>query len=205
MFFKNQGRAPMTTALFEITQNEIKQRKVWLIATIASFGLCPLLAITSFPKLSENTDLFNNIWYQLAASTFGSLVSFWIIWHCGYKKPGTKLLTSCLIFAPIDALLLALNLFQEPWNIWNKVVNVINASIFLWWYVQCIKLRRMNKKIQLQSHPEYLESLQLLKELTTRERLDQEFFKLIRTWPQFERTSSKEYKLKKDELSLKAY
>jgi hypothetical protein len=195
----------MRTALFEISQKEINQRSDWLIATIASFGLCPLLAITSFAKLSENTDLFNNIWYQLAASTFGSLVSFWLIWHCAYKKPGTKLLTSCLILAPIDALLLALNLFQEPWNIWNTVVNVINASIFLWWYIQCIKLKRINKKIQLQSHPEYVESLQLLKGQTSRESLDHEFFKLIRTWPQFERTSSKEYKLKKAELSHKAY
>ena len=190
----------MTTTLFEISQKEMKQRKDWLIATIVSFGLCPLLAITFFPKLSENTAPFNSICYELAASALVNLILFWMTWRCAYRKPGTKLLTFWVITGLIQVSFSALELFNTSSSVWNKVVNVINASIFLWWYVQCIKLRRINKRIQMQSHPEYIESLQSLKELTTRESLDQEFFKLIRTWPQFERTSSKEYKLKKAEL-----
>ena len=193
----------MTTSLFEIDQKEIKNRKQWLIATIVCWGSYPLLALFFLAKLPQKPPLYNGGWIQPVTYVLFNVTLFWVIWHCAYKKPGTKLLMFWLITGPIQVLLSSLNFFEKSWNVWNKVGLILNLSFFIWWYIQSIKLRKINKKIQIQKYPEYIKSLQLLNEMTSREKLDEEFSKLIRNWPQFERTSSKEYKLKKDCLSRK--
>jgi len=182
----------------------MKDRKQWLIATIVFFILYPLLVLVFlaiFPE--QRTPTYVDVWYVPLAYTLTNLTLLWIIWHFAYKNQGTALLTCWLIWGPIRVLLSTTGLFKESWTPWVFIENVLDLSIYAWWYILSLRLRRMNKKKQVPSCPEYIESLQVLKEQTSRESLNEEFSKLIRNWPQFEPTSSKEYKLKKTELSGK--
>lgn len=202
----------MTTTPFELDQKEIKERKHWLKVTVSFFLLYPLLTylfldvFALFKKIpiSEDT-LRTQLGYVLAR-----LFQLCIIWRCAYEKQGTRLLTWCLIAAPI-AFLKSFSSdeswnetsisTEESWNGWLIGAFIFDAAFYTYWYIFTLKLRNINLKLKAQTRHEYVNFIQSLKKTESIEALDEQFSSMITKWPQFENRAMKEYEIRKTELA----
>ena len=185
--------------LFEMSQKEAKIRKYWLIATILLLLVIPLLSFAFLAVVFKIPVSVVIVW-QLTTGLAG-LIPLWIIWHCAYKKPGTKWLTCWLICTPLYSLQTWVQLVKEPWDPWFTGIAVFDLLCYVGWYVLSLKLRKINKQLQANSSPEYAKAVRDLREAPTMEVLNDHFVNLSEKWPKLEYTSSKEYKRRKLELS----
>jgi hypothetical protein len=74
-----------------------------------------------------------------------SLLCFWVIFHCAYRKQGTRLLTIGLVISP----------FYWIGNIIESMVQhipimplIFCSVFFVWWYINCLYLKRLNKELK---------------------------------------------------------
>jgi hypothetical protein len=185
--------------LFEMDQKKAKIRKYWLIATILLLVVIPQLSFAFLAFVFKIPVSLVIVW-QLTTGV-ASLSSLWIIWHCAYKKPGTKWLTCWLVCAPFYFLQTLLQLLRDPWNGWFAGMAVFDLLCYVGWYVLSLKLRKINKQLQANSSPEYAQAVRDLREASTIEVLNDHFVNLSAKWPKLEYTSSKEYRRRKLELS----
>jgi uncharacterized membrane protein len=140
---------------FFMNESDKRIKKQWLII----WGLCLLIStISSFLYMRYNPFL-NGISQILYASFLflGTLGWNFALYYCIYKKPGTKLVTFCLI---LTALSLATNLFlyltgrlplQHAHFPYYKTLVLTSQGIGVLWMVACWRMRRLNKKLQVQS------------------------------------------------------
>ncbi|NGX58967.1 MAG: hypothetical protein KR126chlam3_00109 [Chlamydiae bacterium] len=89
--------------------------------------------------------------YQVLAVGISNLISFWIIYHCAYRKYGTAWLTWCLVIGPIIFLVENAKIFNEPFNEWTLRALLLDIVVFGYWYFLSVKFRKDNKNIQIQS------------------------------------------------------
>lgn len=179
----------------EMSEKDKKTRRHWLIATLVYFLGFPALLFLMFVILAGD---------RLATiALFGlililSSIPFWIIYHCAYRKPGTKWLMFYLIILPIQFVSSLQSLREDP-RAWLGII--IGLPICIWWYVLSLKLRKINKSQQPHKQdPQYLKAVHALKSAKTMEELEWQFSNLMKEWPQFEAFSSKEYSLRKREF-----
>lgn len=132
-----------------VTNNsENRIRKHWLLS-IASFlvfypiALFAFLSVMSMSISIPEDTLIEPLAYALAGS-----FSLWLIWHCAYKKHGTKLLSLWMVISPLKMLASIVEYLKEPCNAWVISIVLIEISIFLWWWLLSFKMKAVNKTIQ---------------------------------------------------------
>ncbi len=94
------------------------------------------------------------VWYGVMAGVFLFAFIFnFSLYHCAYKKPGTKFLMFCLIMNGLSFLSLPGNLIAAiaafkthiyfgTWIIGSQIMGIL-------WFVLCLKLRKINQKRKL--------------------------------------------------------
>jgi hypothetical protein len=189
-----------------LTKLEKWNRIIWtILATgfnVASGFFCSIIFIASCFQFSSTIA----IWSGIGAILYTAPA--WIIWHCVYKKHGTRLLT---FFLFINVLLIILNCvtiaFNHTHTLSSSTMSLQNFLIVL--CVLCcsslmiIQLRKTNKKLYFQKHytDEYLIITEHMESSTSIEDLDFQFQLLVKQWPKLNRYSYYKYKIKKHELT----
>ncbi|MBS3903807.1 MAG: hypothetical protein KGZ39_00590 [Simkania sp.] len=196
----------MQSSDVSLNKNEEKHRKHWLIATVISLLILPTCQFMFLAIFSTEMPFSEDTMLELLATDIINLVAFWIVWRCAYKKPGTAILNLGLILTLFGMLVALFKLFSNPYDLWTVGLILPTLAISAWWCKLSLKLRQTNKLLQaqlaLQQSPSaYGDSIQELRQLDNLASLDATFAELVKQWPQFEPNSSKEYTLKKLDLS----
>lgn len=131
-----------------INKSEEKTRKHWLLSTFCFLVFYPLTLFAFFAILSHWLPIPKNTGIGLIAHAFTGLFSLWIVWHCAYKKYGTRLLTFWLIIIPFKQLASIVEVLKETWDLWTIFFLALDIGVFLWWYLLSLKMRKVNKSIQ---------------------------------------------------------
>lgn len=212
-FGKHRSREELmaSTTCHEIDQSDKKVRKHWLLATVCLWGynqlslLFTLLDDSDWGPIPHEESL-----YFFSTSIVRYLIPTLLILYFAYKKHGTKFLTICLGIGMLQTIqwskITFLNL-ERFHNTYFIVKAILDISIFIWWYILSFKLRSINMHLQMSkrnrpfSYLEYLKSIEELKAIETIDGVEKKFSEIMKKWPQFKIVSSKEYELKKSELS----
>ncbi len=147
-------------------------RKSWLWMTLLCYTLPS--ALFWMEMFAAQPDCVK-VWIGCFVFTFVLQVPFLLVlWHCAYRKYGTKYLTLVLLTAPFGMLVGAISFFvpsveegmrhyfanslttfslslHETQIVWGWVfiaAYLISMGVWVWWYILSFKLRRMNKKIR---------------------------------------------------------
>jgi hypothetical protein len=131
-----------------INKSEAKTRKRWLFSTFCFFILYPLALFALFAILSNWIHLSEDALIEPLVYAIVVLFQMWIIWHCSYKKYGTRLLTLWLVVSPFRHLMSIVEILKETSNIWSIGFIVIDVGFFLWWYLLSLQIRKINKTVQ---------------------------------------------------------
>ncbi|MBU4348082.1 hypothetical protein KJ671_01065 [Patescibacteria group bacterium] len=183
--------------LFNFTSEEKKIRKQWLIATFVNYIGFPLLLLLI-------CTLRGTVTPELFGETFASFIGCWLIYHCAYEKHGWLLLTWWLVLGPLYFLADIKQLLSEGYNQGILFLIITYAALYVWWYINSIKLRKINIQLEprLKSIRKYLKDINSLRMITNLESLSSSYQFLLKKWPEFEKTSLKEYEKIKSNLLL---
>lgn len=165
-------------------------RKKWLF-----FLILNVLFIISTSLIEVDFSKEKIISAALAIIFFSS--SFYIMYHCAYKKMGTKWLTFSLVLNVICLPMGLGILFMEEIDLITKIIQLMTIPLTFGYIFYSNKLRRVNKKIskeKLLLIPEYVENLQILKSATSKEDLKLRFAKIVREDPAISFLIKKDYK-----------
>lgn len=135
----------MDTAVCTIDSSKCKTHKLWFFSIFCYLFLYPLGMFLFFSVLGQEVPMpikfFNPLSFAIMTP-----IELWLIWHCAYRKPGTKLLTFWLFFSPLEWLISMVMALKES-NPWMIGFIPVDTSIFLWCYLMSIKVRNINKTI----------------------------------------------------------
>lgn len=185
-------------------QKEEKIRRNWLLITIFYFLVFPLGSfVLSGSLLLSKDQMYEAVRYVWSGFVIFGFIFLSIFCYCAYKKHGTRLLTYCVVSIPYQ--LFSFFLTISMCNLFLKDVFLLLISysiMYILWYKSNLRLIKINKKLQIwktqnemKYYPEYLQSLENLKETLSIEDLNDLFYKTIRTWPRFEEFTSMQYRL----------
>ncbi len=186
-----------------LTQKEMLIRKFWLYYLMfLPTALAVIWLITAvgvgFNPYSQQTFLAIGF---ITAVIMLQFLPTWILYHCAYKKHGTRYLTLNLCLSLLFPLSFLVNM--------DKIGKLnpfgLLVMILLWalWVYLCVKLRNINKLLQANrgcNCPEYHQQIALLNESVSLEDLDTAFYRIMEKWPQWGRHSSMNYKKRREEL-----
>jgi hypothetical protein len=128
--------------------SENRIRKHWLLSTACFLIFYPLALFAFVYFLSTRISIPEDALIEPLAHTLVGLFSMWLIWHCAYKKHGTKLLSLWMVVSPLKMLASVVECLKEACNIWMITLFLIEISIFLWWWLLSFKMKAVNKAIQ---------------------------------------------------------
>lgn len=195
-----------TRVPYEITESEEKTRKWWLASNALYSFFVGLNMFSAETPLTINILMFFIVF----------LSNFSIPYYFIYKKHGTRLLTFwlasifLLLILNFPALLVALSVLafklssNAEKNIFEYLLRIGFLAFGVWDGVLSYKLRKVNKKIQLQAliTPEgYRKTEESILEVKSLEELGLRFKEGIQEWPNhFSAAISSVYNKKRKEL-----
>lgn len=139
-----------------VTNNfENRIRKHWLLSIASFLVLYPIVLFAFFSFISIRILIPEDVLTELLAHAFAGLFALWLIWHCAYKKHGTKLLSLWMVLSPINMLVSIMESLKESCNALVLTFVLIDISIFLWWWLLSFKLKAVNKAIQERLLPKH--------------------------------------------------
>lgn len=139
----------MSTFTEIINQSEGRFRKHWLLSTACFVIFCPLV-LFAFRTIAYGDAFLPKHLLFVAPITYiiRGVICLMIIWHCAYRKCGTKLLTFLLIVCPFKILSSIQQFLKKPFDVWDVVILSIEIALFLWWFLLSLKMKTVNKAIQ---------------------------------------------------------
>ena len=197
---------------FELNDKDFKTRKLWLRVNFFCSIVYPVIAAVVLLLLNYQGSFWQTLLtlaMTLVLAFFVLAIPFYILYYCAYAKPGTRLLTWVLCLSPIGIGYNVFNTFKEGWDIGRDAWFTLAVSlvVFSWTYVLNLRLRKINKVLQVQEGyacTEFHQELLLMKNTLSLEVLDYAYHQLVDKWPQWEYISSLEYKRKKQDLARSA-
>ncbi|HSX11057.1 MAG TPA: hypothetical protein VLF94_05030 [Chlamydiales bacterium] len=142
-----------------MNENEIGVRKQWLFVLIAAALERSVYTftqtLTEFKIYINDASMTPPVWlnYALAALVFGMpLCLNYLLYHCAFRKSGTKLLTFFLIMTPIGFIFGIRAYFVGkvplPGSSWLWMYVVLDTGLAVWFYLLSWKMRAINKRRQ---------------------------------------------------------
>lgn len=146
---------------YNYSQEELKLRKYWKLSGICQIIFTPIcivlfsLSWRQAPHLALGVGFA--VWVMLVQN-----ISFWVLYQCAYRRPGTRCLGVFLwwagsvyvglsIKAVFVLLILIVNSTFSGWII----VGIALCVLKFYWYSFCLKLYALNKKMKaIKSFPE---------------------------------------------------
>ena len=129
----------------KITETEQKTRKQWLFSTAALLFLFPLAVFVFFVAFFKLIHVPGEFLFRELGSCMGGLIPLWIIWHCCYRKYGTRLITLWLFASPLSQVREIYGVIKEGFNPIVICVAAIELGLFVWWYLLSLRIRKLNK------------------------------------------------------------
>ena len=139
-----------------VTNNsENRIRKHWLLSTASFLIFYPLALFAFLSFMSTRISIPEDALIEPLAHALAGSFALWLIWHCAYKKYGTKLLSLWLVVSPIKMLASIVECLKEcgEINVWVIALVSLEISIFLWWWLLSFKMKAVNKAIQERLFP----------------------------------------------------
>ena len=134
-------------------QDDKKVRKHWLWLTLLYYcGFGVLLAVVG---AVEAITVFDPTVFLILLVPLGfSLLGFWPLFHCAYRKYGTKYLTFKLALVLLGCVVGLVSLCFQPAMVLAMpgpefVIGLALLGILAWWCILSFKLRALNKKVRL--------------------------------------------------------
>ncbi|MES2345732.1 MAG: hypothetical protein V4494_07340 [Chlamydiota bacterium] len=192
-----------------ISRAEKWNRIIWTILA-AGFNLfIPLCGLIVFIVACFQLQIYTAFW--AASVSILSIIPSWMIWHCIYKKHGTKLLMFLIFAGPCLAILYAIAAIFKPelhlayLNFASQITPwmiLTQAPFSTCWLIMSWELLRTNKKLYMQKHctNEYLAALEQMNASTSTDELTAHFNTLMLQWPKLKRHFTRGYKAKKRTL-----
>ncbi len=141
----------MPSSIANNSENRI--RKHWLFSTASLLIFYPLALFAFFSFLSTRISISEEALIEPLAYAIAGLIPLWLIWHCAYRKHGTKLLSFWMVVSPIKMLASIVGCLKEPCNLWVIAFILLDVAIFLWWWLLSFKMKAVNKTIQERLSP----------------------------------------------------
>jgi hypothetical protein len=127
---------------------EEKARKRWLIIFIINYLSSIFSAFSMWMNMSVSQPLPIKI-TVLSSYAISFALSFWITYHCAYKKRGSAYLLLLLISIPISIFFLIMSQFSNP-SYWSQLTNLTKISVLLnfglnmLFWISSFNLRKIN-------------------------------------------------------------
>ena len=187
------------------SETDQKTRKRWLIASAILWLLIPIFYMLISNSLFQSgiigeDDRLGSISYAVATT-----IVITILAYCAYVKHGNKYLTFALVVGPLKTLHATIESLKQSSDIWSILETALGVAVYVWWYIEGLKLRIVNKKVVAlkKESKEYLQSIYSLRMVKTIKTLNELFSNINKKWPNYESTTLHEYKMKKKKLTLK--
>jgi hypothetical protein len=180
-----------------LTNEQIKVRKQWLVATLIIAGITLLSNLVARVEPSttgavrSTAEIVFVLLKTLAVSAMG-LVPMLLLYIFAYRNPGTKYLTFGLIFAPVKMLGGYVHEFRslaneapaldEPLKFITITLLVICIGMDIWAYALGWQLRGVNKQIQFKltyGSQDYAEAKAAFEQATDEAELTERYHKAI--------------------------
>jgi len=134
-----------------LTENDLKIRKQWLIVLIIS-AIVDLFNESSkgLLKLSLNSLSWERYIDSYTTALILLFLSY-VMYHCAYKKPGTKLLTLSIILARIQFVGLFIHLIWDQPTYTASILQVpllLSYALDIWGYFLNVKMRKINNRLK---------------------------------------------------------
>lgn len=115
----------------DVPMNQGNKRKYWPFIGLIYAILSPILLanLVTFVGAKESPYLSWTLFWIVA-----NLIFFFFVWKCAYKKPGTKLLTTYLVIAPIVGLNILFQLCGT--SLENGEMNLLGLRFGLDFYTE---------------------------------------------------------------------
>ena len=136
-----------------MNENDKKIRKQWLIVLILSITI-PIVKILLQMRYDPLFAMFPRAQYASAALSLLAQIGFgYIVYYCAYKKPGTKILTFCLVMTAISlvvtpVLYLSGKIPPPVYIPFYGIYVLVTQGFGVLWGVACWKMRAINKRLQ---------------------------------------------------------
>lgn len=136
-----------------MNEEQISTRKNWLRTLLVLMAMNFLFSAFFMPK--DPAFILMPPAMKLITRLFSLLVPLafnYLVYHCAYKKAGTKMLTFLIFFTPIAfALSIASYWFgiaRLPRGFWLWAYVVMSQGVAVWWYLLHWKMRAINRARQ---------------------------------------------------------
>ncbi|MDN3507051.1 MAG: hypothetical protein P0S96_07475 [Simkaniaceae bacterium] len=172
-----------------LSTKQKKVRKKWMIMIFCFPFLYRVLELLgSVFVLSNNVALSPTILFKSGWDISAALITFWIFYHCSYKKFGLKLITFWLIVIPLKQLPeiseIAISVFNNDWIL--NTLLIANISLLVIFYTILLKIRKDNLLIQSQAFTtseKYSESLSTIRAAKNLVDLQHKFQEVMKNIP----------------------
>lgn len=137
-------------------EKDRKIRKQWLVI----WALSLVIAVVSvFLQLRFDTSSPFSMTARYVIATFSLLgaVGFsFAVYHCSYRKPGTKILVFCLIVTGISLVISPLfylsgRMQPPPYIPYYGIYFLLTQAMGIYWAVLCWKMRKINQRLRAAS------------------------------------------------------
>jgi hypothetical protein len=177
----------------QFDKKDQKSRKFWLISAICYFSITAIYILIDAFFLQKESLSGLQILTILVLCVLVNFVPFYLVYHCAYKRFGTKLLMVVLILGPTRMVHDIVMTIENSSALSTYITLIFGALFLVYWYA-CLKLRKVNKGFKTKTLvQEYTQALLSMREAINLESLDMQFSALIKRWPQNEKISSEEY------------
>lgn len=183
----------MTLNNFHVSSSEKRNRKIWLAMTLLPYALHLIFFFyIFFTGLLTGKSCASIL--MLIPAIIVMCIPCWIIWHCAYKKHGTRLLTTQLVLTFISTFLNICLCFGNL-LLGGSVENYVKATsmTLTWWgiawgtvaWVLGFQLRKTNKKLYFHKHctEEYLGAIEKMRFVSSEEERQELYHSLLHQWP----------------------
>lgn len=213
---------------YSLNENEKKIRKCWFILSVLLLVAHALIiGLHWFGSVQDPNSLHEAIIF--IGSSILSSITIVLVYFFGYKRFGTKFLTTMFVLSGLFTLLglnktmiflaqivrallgiqinsLPSSGMEESLNRGDALAGLIFIGMGIWWYILSWKLRKINvtiKRVKKLSKPteELDRILDQIRKAQTLKDLDTYLHDSVVKWPQFEPMLSREYHMKKENLS----
>ncbi|MBJ7450121.1 MAG: hypothetical protein JHC93_07190 [Parachlamydiales bacterium] len=193
-----------------LTPKENRVRKTWLIMKIINMSLVGFFCLTTLISALFISSIDHPADEKLPVIC-GSLVilglavgTFYLHFHCTYKKHGIGLLVWSLIGQTFSTLSILISLARETYSISIEmpdskhisitifiIATLVIAAIFTWSFMVKLKLFKINQR--LRQPLRVLKLKNLLSKAKTLQELELSFYEFTKSWPQLKESLTTEY------------
>lgn len=137
---------------YVMSDSERKTRKRWLLSLFCCTALCPLILLALFAVLSFWFPFARHALIERSVGACTSLITMWVMWHCAYKKHGTKLLTFWLMILPLFGIKGMGTIFPEVVNknypISMLCIMPLDIGLCIWCFLLSLNVWKINKAVR---------------------------------------------------------